>query len=188
MKWTVHLPKLHLSTRERILAGAVIVSLMFGFYKFWFSKQMNEIDRLSREIETIKRTVQTDQQLLQQLHAQSVQNLQKSGKDSRYLKYIEASRYLSSLIERLGADKSNQGISLVKMSVSERTKVNDFSKNSFALEIESSFVALGKFLGTIEQSKMLLEVNSVHITRIDNEMKRCVATVEVDGYYKPEGG
>lgn len=186
MKFKV--PSLNLSMRERLLSGAVILSLMVAFYKFWFSKQVVEIDRLKSEAITIEKSMQIEKRVLQDLHAASVRAIQNKKQDQRYIKYLEASRYLSTLIEKLGAEPDTKGIELLKMNVADRKTVNEFQKNTFQIEIESSFVALGKFLGTIDASKLLLEVKSVRLSRIDQELKRCKAVVEVDGYYKPEEG
>ena len=80
----------------------------------------------------------------------------------------------------------------LKAKVETGSSFKELTENNKTLEyvpsdkkkLSSSFISLGKFLEALNDSQLLVEVKSMKLTRIDNDLKRCKAQIEVLGYYK----
>jgi hypothetical protein len=78
---------------------------------------------------------------------------------------------------------SQQGaFSISKILAEKSKKTGAYTQTLYELETESSFLAIGKFLESLEDSPLLTEVESVEISRIEQEMKRCTAKIRLYGY------
>jgi hypothetical protein len=69
-----------------------------------------------------------------------------------------------------------------KITSMQSTKFGGYTQTLYALEADSSFIAIGKFLENLEDSPLLTEIESIDIARIENEMKQCKASIRLYGY------
>ena len=90
---------------------------------------------------------------------------------------------MSNLLRKLGADEEERGMILKSIAVEQNKKVSNFYQTTMKVEVESSFVALGNFLGALSDSETLIDVKNVSLNRIDSDLKRCTAVIEVHGYF-----
>jgi len=179
--------KLKLSQRERILAGGITLSLVVATYNLGYKSQQKEIASLQETLQVQETELQKKQETLRDLQTKSAV-LERANQNEKQLgKYIEASKYMSNLLRQLGAEEGRADIHLRQIDIKETTKVNNLYRSSLQLEVESSFLALGRFLASLEKSDLLIEVKSLQLNRIDSELKRCQATIEVQGYFNGEG-
>ncbi len=176
-----------LSLRERVLFIVILLIFLLAFNKLWIDRQDKKIVALLSQIKSKKSQIQKSNKLMQELHAKSVDSISSTKKKPQYEKYLEANRYLSNLIRNLGTESRGGDIHLQRMYIDGHKKVSDFFRSSFKLDVEVSFKSLGEFLGEIGGSKLLIEVKSIKLTRIDKELKRCNATIEIYGYYQAGG-
>lgn len=174
---------LRMNRRERILCAAMTLSLVVGFYKLGIRSQAASINSLHAQIATAQDSIKRKTEVVRQLHNESVSTLNARSTDQTYLNYLQQNQYLSNLLDNLGA-KSSGEIQLKSIDVQSHDKTNGLNRSRFKLRIESSFVSLGQFLEKLAEKPLLLEVRSVELDRIDGDLKRCEATIEVDGYYK----
>lgn len=179
-----------LMPRERILIGLTTVGLCALTYGMGYQKQVKEVANLESQLASQKAEVEKKQNSLKDLETQNeALNKILNGK-SQLKKYIETSRYMAELLRQLGARDTykNSNLNLRSINIKETAKVSNFSRSTFQLEIESSFIELGRYLASLEASDLLVEVQSVKLSRIDNELKRCIANIEVHGYHNKEAG
>lgn len=175
---------IRMNRRERILCALMTLSLVIGFYRIGIKTQANKISGLHAQMATAQEAIKRKNEIISDLHKESVATLNARGSDQVYLNYLQQNQYLSNLLDNLGANTPEHQIQLKSIDVQSHDKANGMNRSRFKLQIESSFVSLGQFLEKLAEKPLLLEVKSVELDRIDGDLKRCQATIEVDGYYK----
>lgn len=179
-----------MAPRERILVGLTIVGLCVLTYTMGYQKQLKEAASLQSQLATQIMDVEKKQNSLKDLEEQNEALNRILSSKSQFRKYIETSKYMAELLRQLGARDTykDSNLNLRSINIKETAKISNFSRSTFQLEIESSFIELGRYLASLEASDLLVEVQSVKLFRIDNELKRCIANIEVHGYHNKEAG
>jgi Tfp pilus assembly protein PilO len=180
--------KINLKPRERILVAAVIAVASVLSFGLGNEKQVQKIKTIESDLSTKNEELNKKQIELTDLQAKA-ETIQRalSGKWN-LKKYLESSKYMAELLKELGAKEGvdKYDFHLKSLTIKGTEKVNSFNRTTFNLEIESNFIELGKYLAALEKSELLVQVQSVKLTRIDNDLKRCVAIIEVHGYHNYE--
>ena len=69
-----------------------------------------------------------------------------------------------------------------KLAVIKQDELKKYYKTLFVLELDTSFLTLGQFIDKLEHSDLLLEVQSLDVSRIGRELKKCTVKIEFYGY------
>lgn len=172
-----------LNLRERIMGLLIVISVPTVYLTMISNKQAQAIAELSSSVQDQTSKVDENQKTLQNLllKASTAKKAMNSNDDVK--RYLEVNQNMSNLLRKLGADEQNRGMILKNISIEDSKKTNNFYQSSMKVEVESSFVALGNFLGALGDNETLIDVKSVVLNRIDTDLKRCTAVIEVKGYF-----
>ncbi len=177
--------KITFTNRERAIMAVMMVTLLLVTYVFGLKKQQLEQSSLKEQLTKEEAALRERKNMADELSKQSAAQSSNPTADS-HRKYLEASRYFSTLLKKLGADETSDKFQVKNIDVSEYTKVKNLYRSTIKLEVETSFIDLGNFLNTLGQADVLLDIRNIKLTRIDNDLKRCIASIEVYGYYDGE--
>jgi hypothetical protein len=68
------------------------------------------------------------------------------------------------------------------MSTASQTFSGGFTQVAYDIELESNFLAVGRFLQRLEDSPLLTELHSIEIERAPSEMKRVRTNIKLYSY------
>ena len=159
--------------------------LIFLFNFIWSKSSMAlNLINLGAKSEVSRKQLADNQLLYNKLSQRgpASQNLKNDYMDQ----YVLMNDRFSSVISGIVNSSKAKTFSLLKISLDEQTKESGYKKLLYTLEIESSFIEIGKFLEKLEDAPLLTEVNAVEIKRIDTEMKRCQAQIKLYSYVRVE--
>lgn len=172
-----------MNRRERILSIFILVSLPLAYSTVVYSQQSKKITELTATVQAERTKLATSEQSMLELTNKAALATKSLNSNDEVKRYLDTNRYMSSLLRKLGADEQERGMILKTIAVEQNKKLNNFYQTTMKVEVESSFVALGNFLGALSDTETLIDVKTVTLNRIDSDLKRCTAIIEVDGYF-----
>ena len=178
----IKLKSIKFSNRERALILVSFLLVSFAFNKYWYSKKSIETKEMIAKLTNLINQVSMQQKNLLQIQKSKKNISLKSSLKSQLEKHLSSSRYFSNLIAELSFEKNPEKFKIQKIQVEKSTKFDGYTKNKIKLEIQSSFIGLGEFLEELENSKYLVEVNSIKLTKLDDDLLKCTSIVKVNSY------
>lgn len=172
-----------LNNRERILCLVILVCLPLAYFSVVYEQQATKIETLKASIQTEKTKLEEREKTVQELTTKALLAQKSTNSSEEVKRYLEANRHMSNLLRKLGADEQERGMILKHIAVEQNKKLSNFFQTTMKVEVESSFVALGNFLGALSDTETLIDVKTVTLNRIDSDLKRCTAVIEVNGYF-----
>jgi Tfp pilus assembly protein PilO len=172
-----------LNKRERIMGAMIAVCVPLVYLSVVYTSQAEKIQTLQTSLQTESSKLQSQEAILTDLTAKAILAKKASDSNDEIKRYLETNRYMSNLLRKLGADEQERGMILKNIAVQDNKKLNNFYQSTMKVEVESSFVALGNFLGALSDTETLIDVKTVVLNRIDSDLKRCTAVIEVNGYF-----
>ena len=172
-----------MNKRERILSCTIMLCLPLVYFTVLSPQQANKITELNASVQNTSTQLQASETKLSGLMTQVAASKKSLNTNDEVKRYLEANRHMSNLLRKLGANEEEHGMILKNITVDQNKKMNNFYQTTMKVEVESSFVALGNFLGALSDTETLIDVKTVMLNRIDSDLKRCTAVIEVNGYF-----
>ncbi len=172
-----------MNKREKILGSAILVCLPLVYLMVVSPQQSLKIVELTTSVQSATTALQASESTLAGMMTKVVASQKTLDSNDEVKRYLEANRHMSNLLRKLGADEQERGMILKNITVDQNKKLNNFYQTTMKVEVESSFVALGNFLGALSDTETLIDVKTVSLNRIDSDLKRCTAVIEVHGYF-----
>ena len=172
--------------KESLLMSVAILSLGFGFERFWVKPNARKLEELTQKTEATKKKIEDTQALIVKVKNRAPASLPTKDEDhstkSMLERYMRSNDRFSKVVMGIVAGSKDGSLSVSKISAERSLKVGAYTQTLYEVDAESSFLSIGKFLETLEDSPLLTEVDSIEITRIEQEMKRCSAKIKLFGY------
>lgn len=172
-----------LNKREQIMGAIIAFAVPLSYYSFVHQQQSAQISQIRSSVDTENTKLDQKQSELQTLILKAAASKKISSTGDEVTRYLEANKHMSNILRKLGADEQDHGMVVKNITVQKNEKVNNLYQSTMRVEVESSFVALGNFLGALNETDSLVDVKTVTLNRIDTDLKRCTATIEVNGYF-----
>ncbi|HLE10771.1 MAG: hypothetical protein A2504_11500 [Bdellovibrionales bacterium RIFOXYD12_FULL_39_22] len=172
---------IQLSARERKMMIASIILIITVFYTMWYRLQITNIENLKKSISELETQNSSNQSTLATLNLQ-MQTKTNFTQTSNKKKNQDSEDFwptnnLAILVKKIAETSAEKSIQLNTIALISNEINEGVVKNTFSIEIKSSFLELAKFLENLEQSAEWLAITSVNITRFENELKECEAIV-----------
>ena len=183
-------PKLKTSKKKRSLLEIVLMSLIFiswfyGYQRFWRAPRLLEVAELEKdESVSLAETESLKQRLAAIEGGRTPSSLLKNsprGVAGLFEKVSRSNDRFSNIMVKLAEIKADS-FTLGKISAAPPTKVDGFFKTAINLEAETTFLSLGSFLETLEDSPLLTEIESIEIKRQVSDLKLCNAKIKLYSY------
>jgi hypothetical protein len=179
MKLPFKIESTRMAPRELKLMALTGLALVFLGFKMILVKQWKQRNEVRLEVTNLEENILKAQISVNQMKINALaQATASTGNGPEAL--LEKNNNISSLLTKMSGDGVR--FSLNRLVVEEHKVINGYSRTLFNLEIESSFIELGKFIESMENSDFLVDFQSVEISRVDRELKLAVAKIKVFSY------
>jgi hypothetical protein len=174
--------KMKLKLSESILICLFSLMSMFAFDRFWQKPHSKELKELQVKVVDAKKKIDETQKQLDGLKNRSPASADHHTTLSLFDRYLTTNDRFSSVLLGIFSGSKENDFSVQKISALQSNRFEGYTQTLYALEAESNFIAIGKFLENLEDSPLLTEVESIDISRIENELKQCKASIRLYGY------
>ena len=171
-----------LSSRESVLASLFVVGVLFLVQRYWIAPQQLRVTKLRGEVTVAKATLQKDQAELKKLSTRSPASQEFAASQRLLDRYLKSNAMFSNVVTGLVENSKNDAFQLNKITSDLQSTFGTYTQTQYQVEVEAPFIAIGKFLEKLEDSALLTEVDSIEISRIQEEMKRCRANIRLFSY------
>lgn len=160
-----------LNKREVFICLFTFTLVFIFYFGVYSNKQHLEIEVLNLDLQKVIVDLNSNQDKLLQSRSQSNKNLELT-------KVMSSNEQFGDFLKHLSGE---QGLFLVnKLNVLEQENSSTFIKSKISLEVETSFLNLGKFIEEMEKSNYLIEITGVEVTRISEELRKCTAKIFIN--------
>lgn len=193
-----------LSKRELILGALTLLAVFFGFIKYIYLPKKSEIALLTQNIinqEVQLKTSRAELEAMSQVKGPALGGPAASGGGasgglvSSTTSVNENSLPESSILDvtsRLGAfiseisnTENNSPFRLVRITNEEQAEIDGaITKMSFSLDVETTFMEIGKFVEKLERSPLLTEVRSMQMSRLDDDLRMISVKLKLTSYFQ----
>ena len=171
-----------LSVREMAITSCVLILGTLVYFAAFYGPKSKVVAQQREEVKKLAAELALHQSQIARL---APVRTDAKGPTVPLQKYLAMNERFSDLITRLNGDGKVYRVNRLAM---EKQEIKaSFSKNTFNLEIETSFLKLGQFIEALEKSDFLLEINSVDVLRVDRELRKCTARIQLNSYVARKG-
>lgn len=167
-----------LSQRECIMGFVTLAVIVYGYFTYWYSVKQKAVVEIERKISLIQNEINQNKAIVDGLQKRIIASTDPGQVSSPIKEYMSASRRIAQVVEKLIAEDpvlSTRSISIEKVEQADEHKLI-----SFSLELVGSFPAMGAFVERLESSKVLTEIRSIDISRIESDLEKCVAKISLN--------
>ena len=173
--------------RDSVLVSLMLAGIFFAFQKYWVKPNTVRLVELHEKTESARKQIEENRALLANVKTRAPASVSPPSIEEKTAKgmlerYMNSNDRFSRVIMGIVSGSKEGAFSLSKIAAEKSTKVGSYTQTLYHLETESSFISIGKFLETLENSPLLTEVESIEISRIEQEMKQCKASIRIYGY------
>jgi len=175
-----------LKFRESILLAAGVIAMAIAFEKFWVAPNSVRLTGLEQKSGAARKKIEETRALIEKVRTRAPASVPAKVEDhtTRALleKYIGSNDRFSKVILGVVSGSKDGEFTISRIASEKSVKMGSYTQTAYEIEAESSFLAIGKFFETLEDSPLLTEVDSIEISRIEEEMRRCTAKIRLFGY------
>ncbi len=164
-----------------IFSSTLFISVLF-LMQSWSQNKVNEIAKLDQDISLIQAKMVKDQLAYDQLQKRAPASVEANLASQLLEQYLKFNGRFSSVVNGIVLSSNGNAFALNKILSESQVQAVGYTQTLYSIEAEASFIAIGKFLEKMEDSPLLTEVDSIEISRIGNEMKRCKAKIKLFSY------
>jgi hypothetical protein len=97
-------------------------------------------------------------------------------------KYMKSNDRFSNVISTVISNSNNLSFVVNKIATESQAQLMGYAQTLYSIQASASFISIGKFLESLEDSPLLTEVQSIDIERTGNELKMCKANIKLFSY------
>ena len=178
--------KLIAHPRTSIVVCVIAVVLTLCFQQFWVNPKSGELGEIEQKISDLHKKMNADQLAYSELSKRAPASVESASATQLLDQYLKFNGHFSSVVNGIVTSSKGTSFSLSKISSESQVQTIGYTQTLYSVEAEAPFIAIGKFLEKMEDSPLLTEVDSIEISRIGNEMKRCKAKIKLFSYVGAE--
>lgn len=173
--------------RQSIMLTLIILCMLFLFERFFHKPRSLKVAEVAQEIRAEQEKLQASQNLLSQLAARKPSAIDSKASQDLLEKYVKSNDRFSKVVSSIASENEANPYQLNRISAEKQTQIAGYSQTLYNVELEATFISVGKFLERLEDSPLLTEVDSIEITRLNSEMKRCKTKIRLFSYVAKGG-
>ncbi len=171
-----------LKNSKTILSVTLSLALVYCFQHYWVVPKKLKLTEVRERVVSSRTKIAEDQLALEKLISRMPAAEEMRASQHLLDQYFKSNKQFSSVITSIVDNSKSDSFTLNRISSERQSKVSGYSQTLYNLEAEASFISIGRFLEKLEDSSLLTEVESVEITRLADEMKRCKANIKLFSY------
>ena len=169
-----------------LIAGITAIVFLVYFQQVVMADKMKEVAALQVSIRLVKEKLNLDQLAYLELQKRAPASVETGIAGQLLDQYLKFNGHFSSVVSGIVSSSNGNSFALTKILAENQIKTVGYTQTLYSVEADASFISIGKFLEKMEDSPLLTEVDSIDITRIESEMKRCKAKIKLFSYVGAE--
>jgi Tfp pilus assembly protein PilO len=182
----MQISKLITHPRTSIAVCVFALILTVCFQQFWVQPKSGELNDIETKISTLQKKMEADQLAYNDLQKRTPASVESASASQLLDQYLKFNGHFSSVVNGIVSNSQGGSFSLTKISSESQVQTVGYTQTLYTVEAEAPFIAIGKFLEKMEDSPLLTEVDSIDISRIGTEMRRCKAKIKLFSYVGAE--
>lgn len=174
--------KRELNKRERIIVIVTSLVIFVGFFQYWYFPQNLKVKEMKTKLQTVMNSNLAQDALLKSMQIRQPASVENTSLLGPVSDYLESSQSLSQFIHALSEDPEKNHLKIHRITVDNPITIEGLNQNKIKVEVETSFLNLGRFLEKLEQSKLLVDIASVEVLRLTDDLRNCVARIDLYSY------
>ena len=177
------------SPTEHVLTLAALGACWFMFYKYTYTDNKKKLQAASAALAQDRKALDELNSMRAKLGLDEILAKRKGSQTAAAAKTKAAglpNYNFTDFLRDLSSQERNLRVNEIK-SVKQQV-VGIYLKTYYAMEVETSFLDLGQFIERLEKSNHIVEISNVTVRRIDKDLRRCTATIELAGFVTRSDG
>ncbi len=156
---------------------ATLIVVLFGFSSFWYLPHRRSNNEEQQRFLTVQKEFQQRVTLVGDLQKRVAASVQENNIGTNTKDLLSLSRHLGDVLHRLVSEDKKLLVNTIQIVKTEKQK--EFRDVQLGLELEGSFKSIGSFVERLEDSSVLSEVSKIDVARINSDLERCIAKVNI---------
>lgn len=171
-----------LSKREKVLALVSGLLVLGGGGKLLVLDPNKKITAAKARIATLESDMAGENAKLTQAMATRQPASSNVVPEGEMRKIIAENATLTSLIRTLAEKSSGDGLHLRRIESTKIEAQEGYQKANYSIDVEAPYLVIGRFIQQIEESGLLVEVESLKISRNGDDLRMVIANVSLNNY------
>lgn len=173
-----------LNQRECVMGFVTLFVVLFAYQSYWFKPKKTALQEWDKKISLVQTEIAQNEAVVAGLQKRMVASVPGGEAPPAFNDYVNDGHRLARVVEKLIS--KDQGLITRQIVVEETKEGKGYKTVSFKLEIVGAFPAIGSFVERLENSRILAEVTSIDVIRMESDLENCVARIGVDARILPE--
>ncbi len=171
-----------LKKSEVVLTSLFAAAMVYLFQTYWLRPHKDHLNTLKSEVASVETQVEQSRSLLSTLKNRVPASIEVKTSNELLDKYIKSNDRFSNVVTSIIQSSNSLSFMLNKITAESQAQLMGYAQTLYSIQADASFISIGKFLESLEDSPLLTEVQSIEIERTGNELKMCKANIKLFNY------
>ena len=196
-----------LTKREQVICWFTVGVLTLAHTQWFVLKKQKEIKSIAIKTDSLLSNNKDTETLILAVsqNRKPASDKNQAVEKTTVTQYINNSAFLTSFINKISVEgtktpfhvKKITGLPLPSRSGESKAAPNSKEKKPtdepfetvpLGIELETQFISIGKFIEQLENAKLLLDIYSIEIKRLPNDLRECSAQIKLNNYVSKDNG
>jgi Tfp pilus assembly protein PilO len=145
------------------------------------------LNDLKNEVTSVQASVDKNQALLVALQSRAPASADLRTSNDLLEKYLKNNDRFSNVVAGIVSNSNHSTFNVTKISAESQAQLYGYSQILYSIEADASFISIGKFLESLEDSSLLTEVSSIEIGRTGSELRLLKTKIKLFSYVSKSG-
>ncbi len=174
--------KIRLNRNQSIAISIMTILLMVYMHVSWTKNRLKDVVELKTKVTTAKAELEKNRTLEANLKGKAPSYLEIQTSNDLLERYLKSNERFSSIVDGIVSSSNGRDFLLSKMLADSQVEMNGYIQTLYKIEAEATFLSIGKFLESLEDSPLLSEVQTIEIKRNQSELRICNVKIDLLSY------
>lgn len=176
------LGRVKFNRNETVLMTLFALSCFYLFEAHWLKPKRQALNDLKNEVSSVQASVDQNQALLTTLQSRAPASADLRTSNDLLEKYLKNNDRFSNVVAGIVANSNHSTFNVTKISAESQSQLFGYSQILYNIEADATFISIGKFLESLEDSSLLTEVSSIEIGRAGNDLRLLKTSIKMFSY------
>jgi Tfp pilus assembly protein PilO len=167
---------------EKILISLVLLSGCFLGEKTLYSSMQQQAASIAAQLTDVRQSLDSAKAEKDSMASRRLASVASFPPMEELSKLEASSSRLSAFLKEITDEEEDERFGITRLSTEPSAVSGSFVKTPVNIEVEASFPAVGRFLEHLEDSPLLAEIDSIELSRVDNDLRMVVAKIRMFSY------
>jgi hypothetical protein len=176
------LGKIKLKKSEVALLSLFAFASVYLFETYYLKPRKVALEALKVEESNLQMKIDQNQILLTTLKNKVPASIELKTSNELLDKYMKSNDRFSNVLTSIISNSNQIAFTVNRIATESQAQLMGYAQTLYSIQASASFIAIGKFLESLEDSPLLTEVQSIDIERTGNELRMCKANIKLFNY------